>query len=320
MSKINHQWVGALFLFLAASIWGGMYVISKYVLQYIPPFTLLWMRYCIAWVVLYGVLRTKQQRSPKRFQKADWYMFAKIGFIGYFLSVGAQFIGTKLSDAHTGALITAASPVFTLIFARMVLKEHLSIQKIVSLVLTNIGMWIVIGVPGQGQSTLLGNLFLVAAAVTWALLSVFAKQASERHSALVVTTYSLLFAIFMTTPVMVWENLHSFSFYLLAKPSMFAGILYLGIVSTAVAFFCWNKGLEYMDASIGSLFIFFQTLVGAVLGWFFLHEHLDWSFLLGGLCIVAGVGLVTRKQSDVSVASEVPVVSEVNVDSEMNME
>ena len=32
------------------------------------------------------------------------------------------------------------------------------------------------------------------------------------------------------------------------------GVLYLGIVSTAGAFFLWNKGLELMDASIGSLF------------------------------------------------------------------
>lgn len=39
------------------------------------------------------------------------------------------------------------------------------------------------------------------------------------------------------------------------------GVLYLGIVSTAGAFFLWNKGLELIDASIGSLFFFFQPIV-----------------------------------------------------------
>ena len=42
------------------------------------------------------------------------------------------------------------------------------------------------------------------------------------------------------------------------------GVLYLGIVSTAGAFFLWNKGLELLDASIGSLF-FFQPIVGSLL-------------------------------------------------------
>ncbi|WP_207638333.1 EamA family transporter [Desulfoscipio gibsoniae] len=48
-----------------------------------------------------------------------------IGFIGYFVSISFQFIGTKLSDAHTGALITSATPAFIVFFGRFVLKETL---------------------------------------------------------------------------------------------------------------------------------------------------------------------------------------------------
>ena len=58
------------------------------------------------------------------------------------------------------------------------------------------------------------------------------------------------------------------------------GVLYLGIVSTAGAFFLWNKGLELMDASIGSLFFFFQPIVGSLLGWLLLNETLNSNFLL----------------------------------------
>ncbi|WP_374720583.1 DMT family transporter, partial [Parageobacillus toebii] len=66
-------------------------------------------------------------------------------------------------------------------------------------------------------------------------------------------------------------------------------ILYLGVVSTAGAFFLWNKGMEMMDAGIGSLFFFFQPLVGAVFGFLFLHEQITASFYLGGLLIIIGV-------------------------------
>ena len=46
-----------------------------------------------------------------------------IGFIGYFVSIGAQFVGTKLSDAHTGALLTTSSPVFTVLLARPLCRK-----------------------------------------------------------------------------------------------------------------------------------------------------------------------------------------------------
>ncbi len=58
------------------------------------------------------------------------------------------------------------------------------------------------------------------------------------------------------------------------------GVLYLGVISTAGAFFLWNKGLELMDASIGSLFFFFQPIVGSLLGWLLLNETLNNNFLL----------------------------------------
>ena len=49
--------LGAICLSLAASIWGGMYVVSKYVLDFIPPLTLVWLRFIIAFVVLYMILK-----------------------------------------------------------------------------------------------------------------------------------------------------------------------------------------------------------------------------------------------------------------------
>ena len=53
------------------------------------------------------------------------------------------------------------------------------------------------------------------------------------------------------------------------------GILYLGVVSTALAFYLWNKGFTLLDASTGSLFFFAQPVVGAVLGWLLLGESPD---------------------------------------------
>ncbi|WP_241745430.1 EamA family transporter, partial [Bacillus thuringiensis] len=53
------------------------------------------------------------------------------------------------------------------------------------------------------------------------------------------------------------------------------------------------KGLELMDASIGSLFFFFQPIVGSLLGWLLLNETLNSNFFIGGILIICSVFITT---------------------------
>ncbi|MED3477729.1 DMT family transporter [Bacillus thuringiensis] len=285
--------LGAIYLSLAASIWGGMYVVSKYVLDFIPPLTLVWLRFIIAFVVLYGILKLTEKKQKKKvtIRKKDWLLFAWIGFIGYFISITCQFIGTKLSDAHTGSLVTSATPAFMVIFAALILKEKLTARRLLSTIIATIGVIIVIGWDIEIGSYFIGTIILVGAAITWALLSIYVKIASIQFSSLVITTYAIFFSLFFITPFMIWElqaaSIGTVNTYVIL------GVLYLGIVSTAGAFFLWNKGLELLDASIGSLFFFFQPIVGSLLGWLLLNETLNSNFFIGGILIICSVLITT---------------------------
>lgn len=290
--------LGAICLSLAASIWGGMYVVSKYVLDFIPPLTLVWLRFIIAFVVLYMILKTtkRKQKTTIQINKKDWLLFAWIGFIGYFVSITCQFVGTKLSDAHTGSLVTSATPAFMVVFATLILKENLTTRRILSTVLATLGVTIVIGWDIEVGSYFIGTIILVGAAITWALLSIYVKIASQQFSSLVITTYAIFFSLFFITPCMIWE--------LQSNPigdlntTIILGILYLGIISTAGAFFLWNKGLELMDASIGSLFFFFQPIAGSLLGWLLLNETLNRNFFIGGALIIFSVIIATFEKKN----------------------
>ncbi|MFH7832942.1 DMT family transporter [Bacillus luti] len=285
--------LGAICLSLAASIWGGMYVVSKYVLDFIPPLTLVWLRFIIAFVVLYAILKITEKKQQKKatIGKKDWLLFAWIGFIGYFISITCQFIGTKLSDAHTGSLVTSATPAFMVIFAALILKEKLTARRLLSTIIATIGVIIVIGWDIEIGSYFIGTIILVGAAITWALLSIYVKIASARFSSLVITTCAIFFSLFFITPFMIWE-LQSTSIETV-NTYVILGVIYLGVVSTAGAFFLWNKGLELMDASIGSLFFFFQPIVGSMLGWLLLNETLNSNFFIGGILIVCSVFITT---------------------------
>ncbi|MCI2256683.1 EamA family transporter [Domibacillus sp. PGB-M46] len=291
---MNKTLTGAFCLSLAASIWGGMFVVSKYVLEYIPPFTLIWIRYLIGFLVLYTILKVSQKkRQSVKKERKDWSMFIWIGFIGYFVSISCQFIGVKLADAHTGSLITATTPAFTLILARLFLKEKLTARNIIALLLATFGVIITIEWDNQMGNYLWGILVLAGAAVSWALLSVSVKEAAHKFSSVEITTYGVFFALIMTTPFAVWE-LQSKEI-LFQNTAVILGVIYLGVVSTAGAFFLWNKGMELMDAGTGSLFFFFQPIVGAFLGWLLLNEHIGINFVIGGFLILVGIFVITSK-------------------------
>jgi drug/metabolite transporter (DMT)-like permease len=284
----HHNLRGYCALAAAASIWGGMYVVSKYALDYIPPFTLLWLRYVTALGVLYP-LAARQQKSP--LTRHDHRAFLLVGSVGYVVSVGLQFIGTRLSSAHNGAIITSASPAFILLFAWLMLGERLTARKLLSVMLATAGVLVVVGWDSGtagGGNALFGNLALIGAAVTWALLSVLARKFSASLSPLVITAGAVFWAAIMTTPLMLveWRFLPVRG---LDIPLLWGAVLYLGVVATAGAFYLWNKGLSLVEAGSGSVFFFLQPVVGALLGWLVLGEHLTASFFTGGGVILLAV-------------------------------
>jgi drug/metabolite transporter (DMT)-like permease len=281
---------GAIYLTLAASIWGGMYVVSKFVLDFVPPLTLLVMRLVIAGVILgAAMLWTGQARVARR----HLGLLVSLGLIGFTLSLGLQFWGTKLSSAHNGGLITSASPAFIVLFAVWLLKERLTAANLVALGLATLGVLAVVGPESGGgaggHSLWLGNLCLVGAAVTWALYTVLGKVASQHYSSLTVATYATLSGLVFTTPLAWATEWQTWSLAGGLPLMVWLGVAYVGVISTAVAFYLWVLGFALLDAGTGSLFFFAQPLVAALLGALLLGETLHWYFYVGAGLILTGL-------------------------------
>lgn len=286
-------YLGQVYLALAASIWGGMYVVSKIVLEVIQPLELVWLRYLVALVTL-AVLGFATRQSWQ-IRRGDLPLVFSIGVIGYFVSIWAQFVGTQLSTAQMGAVITSSTPAFMVLFARVLLNEKITLKRAVSVLLATIGVLLIIGLGGAiGASFHRGGIILGMAALTWALMSVLVKRVPGDYSPLVLTTDAILAAFVVITPLAVTQINFGKS-DLILQPAILGGVLYLGIVSTAGAFYLWNKGLQMVDAAAGGLYFFFQPLVGTLLGWLFLGEQVGMTFWLGALLIIGGVSLVIKE-------------------------
>ena len=278
--------LGSLYLILASSIWGGMYVVVKVVVSVIPPLELVWMRYLVAIVALLiiGLITRQKWRIEKRY----FLIIIAIGIIGNAISIVAQETGTMLSTAQMGAIITSSTPAFMVVFARLILKEQMTLKKGISVLLATIGVLLIVGIGDINMSSTLGGIALFIAALTWALMSVLVKRLPSDYSQIVVTTYSILVALIVLTPF-VLPRLHEINMSQLTDPTIWGGLLYLGIVSTACGFLLWNRGLQMLNASSGGIFFFFQPLVGTLLGWLILGETIGVTFWIGSILILTGV-------------------------------
>ena len=295
MNSPRRRLLGAVCLFVAAAIWGGMYVVSKYVLDYIPPMTLLAVRLVIGGAALLLVMAAS--RTP-RVGVRDLPRMALLGLVGFGISLAAQFIGTRLSSASHGAVITSVTPAFILVFAATLLKERITWAKVAAVGIATAGVLLVVEQPEGFRleaRAFWGDLLLLVAGITWALYTVLGRLAANRYPPVTVTTYATLTGILWVLPAIPVE-LRGITWQPLPA-AVWWGTLYLGVVSTAVAFYLWNKGFTLMDAATGSLFFFAQPVVGAALGWLLLGERLSARFLLGTAVIIAGGVLATRQST-----------------------
>jgi drug/metabolite transporter (DMT)-like permease len=233
-------------------------------------------------------------RQSWRIQRQDFPYILAVGAIGYDLSIWTQFVGTKLSSAQMGAMITAATPAFMVIFARLILKEKITFRKGLATSIAMLGVICIVGVGNMGAANQLGGIVLGIAALSWALMSVLVKRISRGYSQLVVTTYAIFIATVLITPF-VFFQIDQAQLKALLEPAIWSGVLYLGVVATAAAFFLWNKGLRMVNAASGGLFFFFQPLAGTLLAWLFLGERVGIAFWIGAVLILSGVFLVVKE-------------------------
>ncbi len=276
----------------AASIWGGMYVVSKVILEVIPPFTLIVLRLLLGSATL-ALLVTLRGR-PAIPRESFWKVFG-VGLVGYGISLGFQFVGTKLSTAANGALVTSATPAFVTLFAGWILRERITGFRFLALALATAG---VVAVVDPRTASLEGGLFwgnlaLLAAALTWALYSVLIRLVTRNSEVLTVTLIAFLGGLPIAVPAAAWEARTGTLGQITL--GVVLGVLFLGVISTAIAMLMWNTAFASLDAGLASLTFFAQPVVGALLGWTLLGETITPLFLLGGLLILSGLVIASRQ-------------------------
>lgn len=287
----KHPPAGILAGLSATAIWGGMYVVSKAVMAVIPPFSLIVLRLVLGMLTLGGILLIR--RNGQMTRRQFWNIFAA-GLVGYGISLGFQFVGTDLSTAANGALVTSATPAFVLLFAAILLKEKITPRRLLALIIATVGVLAVIDPRTAQLSSQLfwGNLSLVAAALTWALYSVLIRKATRQADVLTTSLVAFAGGLPVCLPLAAWEA--AARGYGPVTGGVVAGVIFLGVISTALAMFLWNTAFARLEAGVAALTFFAQPVVGAILGAVFLGDQITPLFLAGGVLIAIGLVIASR--------------------------
>ncbi|WP_435197029.1 DMT family transporter [Natronomonas sp. EA1] len=277
---------------LAAAIWGGLYVVSKWAFAAIPPLTLAFLRIALGGGVLLAVVRTT--KPSREFSRTDWRGFAILA-AWLTLSIATQFVGTDLTNASQGSVVTVLTPVFTLALGVVWFGESLSPRKLGGTALAVVGTVVLLSGQYDLASIAAGNLlgvgFLVVASGTFAAYTVFGTPLIRRYSALETATYATCLSIPPFALLSAWELSRGVGPIPLTVPVV-AAVGYLGVVATAGAWYLWYKGLETVSAGTVAVFFFAQPAVGVALGAALLAEPVGPRFLAGATVMAVGVYLV----------------------------
>lgn len=263
-------------------IWGTLYVVSSFVLGKLPTFTVAFLRYFIGYIILSLFSLGKKEKIDKE----DYPYFLLIGIVGYFISVDAQLLGTKIAGSSMASLINSTNPIMISVMAALFLKERMTPGAIFGLLLSVAGVFVIIGVGSK--VAIAGMVSSFISVLLWSFTSVNTRKIGAKYSSITITKFAMLMACLFNFPVAIGEI--AFTHPVMSIDiSVVLSVLYIGLICTALANFLWNRSLTVIPAHICASFYPIQTLTSSVLGILFLHEACTLSFIIGSILIVVGV-------------------------------
>jgi drug/metabolite transporter (DMT)-like permease len=281
-------------LLLAAACWGFATVMTKGALASVPPLTLLVVQLTVSVVLLWGLLATQGVRLPRGREIAQWGL---IGVLNPGIAYTFGLLGLTLTTASMSTLIWAVEPILILGLAWLILCERLTRPLIALSALAIAGVILVVGItPDVGpDSSVLGNLLVLAGVFCCALYTVLTRRAGAHADPLLVVALQQTFA--MAWALLIWpiELLNGSGVDLAAiTPGAWFWAAASGIFYYALAFWFYVTGLKNMPASLAGLFLNLIPIFGVSGAYLFLGERLGIVQWLGAVLILVAVFSILR--------------------------
>ena len=283
----------------AVTIWGGSFAATKYALVQAEPSLILCLRLAMTLPVLAaGCALGGELRLPNR---REALVLAVLGFQGIFFHQGIQAIAMKTAGAGNANWMMVASPAVVAVLGWLFLREKISRRAAAGLVLASAGVMLVLAagtVKETAESASFGSwgdFLMLASVLNWGIFLVISRK-------LLRFTMTPGFSIFWE---LVFASLFAFAATFAvgtdysAIPRFTAGtwaaIIFLGALSSGLAYLFWYKALAAIPVAKLTVFQFLQPVAGMVISYLLIGERYTIWLALGAAMITVGIWLVNRR-------------------------
>ncbi len=280
-------------LCLMVALWAVNFSFIKVALRELPPLAFNALRFPLASLATYALLRAAGPIPVPR--GADAWRLAALGLVGNFIYQLFFITGMEYAHAGIASLLLSGTPVMTALLSAALGHERVGARVWGAVAATFGGMALVVlggRAASAGGVPLWANLVMLCASASWAIYTVGANGLIERYGPAAFTAWTLWWGtaglVLAGVPQLRSLDLGRIS------PATWVAVLYSGVLSIGAAYSLWYYGVQHLGNTRTAVFNNLVPVVALAVAWAWLGE-VPTALQLGGAgIIVAGVSLSRR--------------------------
>ncbi|MFI6682361.1 DMT family transporter [Streptomyces sp. NPDC050485] len=283
--------LGLVLAAVATVVWSGSFVASRALHDSVPPVQAAFWRWLIAIVAVapFAARETWHQRALIRRHLGFLTVASLLGITVYNTLVNQA--GTSTTAGNMG-MIMAASPVLMAVHERLT-GGRLGARRTLGLLIACAGVLLLVSRGSLDPALAPGDFWMVAAAVSFASYSVLLRRRPAELGGLAFLFTTFVLGALMLAPAYGVSLAVQGGFA--ATPATVGPLVYVGVLSSAVAFFAWNKAIALIGAARAGVVYYLQPVCVALLSFALLGEATGPTQLVCMALILGGVVLGSRR-------------------------
>jgi drug/metabolite transporter (DMT)-like permease len=268
-------------------IWGSTYLAIRIALADFPPFLMGAIRFLIAGVLMFVVLRWRGIAAPTRQQ---WFNCAVAGTLLLGFGNGLVCYAEQTVASGLAAVAVASMPLFAALFAGMYRQWPSGVEWI-GLIVGFIGV-VVLNFGGDLSGSPLGALALLGAAATWAFGSVWSRRRDMPHPAMSTAAQMLCGSVALGSVALLTQER-----IVAVHAETLVALVYLLAFGSIIGFSAYIYLLHHVRPALATSYAYVNPPVAVLIGVMFAGESVHALDLVGMAVILVGVATITLARS-----------------------
>jgi drug/metabolite transporter (DMT)-like permease len=281
------DWRSLLAVAITVVAWASAFVVIRYAAHDISPGALSLGRLLVASLALSAMMLG---RTLVRMSTREWALTGLVGIAWFAIYSVALNAGEQHVDAGTASMLIQFAPILIGVLAGILLGEGFPRMLVIGGLVAFAGTLIIGFATSTGEADLAGVLLVLLSATVYSIAMVAQKVVLRRIPALQVTWLACLIGTVACLPF-AGGLVRDLS---VAPTPQILGVVYLGLVPTALAFSTWAYALSHTSAGKLGVTTFVVPPITILLAWLFLSEVPPMLAILGGALSLIGVAIARR--------------------------